>query len=670
MSRLSDLLAQVQRLDTQLAKDLGAEVKALTERRAFGLNFERHQPEAVELPGRPVRRGDKVRVLPPRDGSVKPDQRVWFVEGLAADRSSARVIRPGESESERADVPLEDVAVVAEFRDPIFPGLASVERIERGGDKPFHAVINAENYHALQALLYTHEASVDAIYIDPPYNTGNQGWIYNDAYVAADDIYKHSKWLAFMERRLILARRLLKPTGVIIVAIGDDEHHRLRMLMDQVFGVENFISNVVWQGGRKNDSRYVSNGADYMLVFARDESALAAEQIRWRERRKAHAEMLQAGAQCWEESGRSPEVATGLMKAWIRGLPEGHEAKNNNRFYEFDAETGRVFRKKDISWPGGGGPRYDVVHPRTAKPVKVPGRGWIYADPARMDAEIAAGNVLFGPDETYFINRKLYLDDADSMAAESVFFQKRTSAGNRLQQVLGDKRFPYPKDHEVLMRWLRLVAPQDAVILDFFGGSGSTTEAVMRLNEEDAGTRRSILVTNNEVAADDAKKLRKDGFRHGDAEWEARGVFEYVARPRISTVVTGTRPDRSTYSEGLDQNVEFFNLTYEMPRAIRHGRSFTAIAPLLWLKAGARGRRIDVPTKSFDVAEAYGVLFSLDAAGDFIDALTEQADARMAFIVSDDERAFQMICSDLPEHVEPVRLYESYLTNFTIGGAE
>jgi adenine-specific DNA-methyltransferase len=670
LSRLSDLLAQVQRLDPQLATDLGSEVKALSQRRQFGLNFERHQPEAVELPGRPVRRGDKVRVLPPRDGSAKADPQLWHVARVADGAAALVSLAPvadGEA-PETASIAPGNLVVVAEFRDPIFPGLTSVERIERGGDTPFHAVINGENFHALQALTYTHEASVDAIYIDPPYNTGNQGWIYNDAYVAADDVYKHSKWLAFMERRLLLAKRLLKPTGVIIVAIGDDEHHRLRMLMDQVFGAENFISDVVWQGGRKNDSRYVSNGADYMLIYAEDQSVMSEAGIRWRELRGAHEEMLTAGAMCWQQAGNKSEEATRLMKDWIRSLPDGHEAKLNNRFYEFEPGSGRVFRKKDVSWPGGGGPRYDVLHPNTGKPVRVPSRGWIYSNPARMAEEIAQGRILFGPDESHFINRKLYLDEADSMAAESVFAQKRTSAGNRLQRVLGDKRFPFPKDHEVLMRWLRLVAPKDAVILDFFGGSGSTTEAVMRLNAEDGGTRRSILVTNNEVSADDAKRLRKDGHRHGDPEWEERGVFEYVARPRISTVVTGTRPDGSTYSDGLEQNVEFFHLTYEQPRVVRHGRSFEAIAPLLWLKAGARGRRIDKAAGDYDVAEAYGVLFNLDATAPFVAALLDQPTAQMAFIVSDDERAFQMVCDALPAHVAPVRLYESYLRNFEIGG--
>lgn len=666
MSRLSDLLAQVQRLDAQLAADLRVEVKALSERRQFGLNFERHQPEVVELPGRPVRRGDKVRVLPAADGSTKQDKRISVVEAFSDDRQEARLVHP--ADGEHAKVPITDLVVVAEFRDRIFPGLVSVERIERGGDKPFHAVVNAENFHALQALTYTHEAAVDAIYIDPPYNTGNQGWIYNDAYVAADDVYKHSKWLAFMERRLLLARRLLKPTGVIIVAIGDDEHHRLRMLMDQVFGAENFISDVVWQGGRKNDSRYVSNGADYMLIYANDESELAALGTRWREDRPGVDEVLSAGASAWAKAKGDPAAATAAIRKWFSSLPKDHPAKRdgNYNYNRVDAQ-GRVFYANDMRSPS---PRpnlqYDLIHPVTGGVTMRDKNGWAFSRET-MSALIAEDRIWFDDDNTRLPRLKKYLDEQGLQVAMSVFERDRRGASRHLGRVFGDKRFPNPKDHEVLMRWLRLVAPKDAVILDFFGGSGSTTEAVMRLNEEDGGSRRSILVTNNEVSADDAKRLKKAGHRRGDPEWEARGVFEYVARPRIGTVVTGTRPDGSAYSEGLEQNVEFFRLTYEQPRVVRHGKSFAAIAPLLWLKAGARGRRIDVPNDSYDVAEAYGVLFNLDHTGAFVAELTADSGVRMAFIVSDDERAFQLVCDALPEHVEPVRLYESYLANFAIG---
>lgn len=241
MSTLSNLLRQVEQKDAQLAADLAREVKALSERREFGLNFERHTPETVELPGRPVRKGDKVRFLAERGKSPKSvDQRLWRVQSITRTPEGriAALTRQdtSDSEVETAQRSVDDLIVVAEFRDPIYPGLKSTGKVERGGDKPFHTVINAENFHALQALLYTHEGKVDAIYIDPPYNTGARDWKYNNDYVDTDDIYRHSKWLAFMERRLKMAKRLLNPDdSVLIVTIDEHEVHRLRLLLEQTF---------------------------------------------------------------------------------------------------------------------------------------------------------------------------------------------------------------------------------------------------------------------------------------------------------------------------------------------------------------------------------------------------------------------------------------------------
>lgn len=233
MSRLNDLLRQLRMENPGLADDLKREFDALADRRSFGLNFERHVPEAVELPGRKVRKGDKVRVLPPRGEARSAEHdRLWRVIGVATEDGLRRAALVSLDDLEdEASVAVEDVVVVAEFRDPIYPGLVSTGKVERGGDKPFHTVINAENFHALQTLLFTHRGEVDCIYIDPPYNVGTKDWKYNNHYVASDDTYRHSKWLAMMERRLALASELLAPTGVLIVTIDENELHRLGLLV-------------------------------------------------------------------------------------------------------------------------------------------------------------------------------------------------------------------------------------------------------------------------------------------------------------------------------------------------------------------------------------------------------------------------------------------------------
>ncbi len=236
MSRLTDLLAKAKAKDSQLGADLEREFKLLSSRLPFGLNFERHSPEAVELPLRPVRKGDKVRVLPDRGSVKKGDQRLWQVKAIHKATKVADLEMLDASEPETQSVPLIDLIVVAEFRDTIYPGLVSTGKVRRGGDKPFHTVINGENYHVLKALTYTHRGKVDAIYIDPPYNSGAKDWKYNNDYVEGDDLYRHSKWLAMMERRLLLAKELLNPVNsVLIVTIDEKEYLRLGLLLEQVF---------------------------------------------------------------------------------------------------------------------------------------------------------------------------------------------------------------------------------------------------------------------------------------------------------------------------------------------------------------------------------------------------------------------------------------------------
>jgi len=237
LSRLTELIAKAKAGDPQLGADLEREIKALSSRLSFGLNFERHRPEAVELPNRTIRRGDKVRILPPRGSTDKADPRLWKVKQLTKTGKTRKAeLYALDNADDQTTKPLDDLIVFAEFGDTIYPGLVSTGKIERGGDRPWHTVINGENYHALKALTWTHRGKIDAIYIDPPYNTGAKDWKYNNDYVEADDLYRHSKWLAMMERRLLIAKELLNPAdSVLIVTIDEKEYLRLGLLLEQVF---------------------------------------------------------------------------------------------------------------------------------------------------------------------------------------------------------------------------------------------------------------------------------------------------------------------------------------------------------------------------------------------------------------------------------------------------
>ncbi|WP_156297969.1 site-specific DNA-methyltransferase [Mycobacterium paragordonae] len=661
---LDQLIGRIE--DEALRDRLAREVDLLRGSRRFGMVFDRHLPESVRLTEHPIRKGIRVAL---RDES---SAETWTVERFT-DRTREVAVLSGDG----GEHPASDLIVIREFGEPIYPGLRSVERIANGPEAaPWHVVINGENFHALQALRSTHREKVDLIYIDPPYNTGNDGWIYNDRYVDQNDRAKSSKWLSFLERRLLIARDLLKRTGVIVVAIGDEEHHRLRMLLDQIFGDANFISDVVWQGGRKNDSRYVSNGADYMLIYARDESALAVREIRWREEKPGVHEVLEQGRRVWDEHSPNEEAATAAMRAWFKSQSKDSPVQALSRNIYFlpdgtlcgDADTRSPSPRPNL--------RYELLHPITRKPCRMHPNGWAYSE-EKMHQMIAEGRIIFRGSHNDYVRFKRPLETSSGSVAPSVFDRQRTHSGRHLEGVFGDKRFPFPKDHEVLMRWFRLAAPKDAIILDFFGGSGTTAEAVMQLNAEDGGTRQSILVTNNEIGATDAKKLRKSGLHPGDPEWESRGVFEYVCRPRISTVVTGTRPDGSTYSEGLEANVEMFDLTYLDPGMVRRGHEFESVAPLFWLEAGARGERIaEVPEQGWALTDSYGVLFDFDMLNAFATRVTEAATGDrtplVLFIITDSPAEYQQGVRRLPAGIETVQLYEDYLSNYTIntvGGA-
>ncbi|MGH9166207.1 MAG: DNA methyltransferase [Acidimicrobiales bacterium] len=248
-----------------------------------------------------------------------------------------------------------------------------------------------------------------------------------------------------------------------------------------------------------------------------------------------------------------------------------------------------------------------------------------------------------------------------------------------LTTLLGERNlFTYPKSvYAVEDTIMAAVGSRpDAVILDFFAGSGTTTHAAARLNSDDGGRRQSIIVTNNEVADEEARRLGAAGYRPGDGKWEAKGIFENVTKPRVEAAVTGCRPDGtaipssaryadgSSIAAGLDENVEFFELIYLDPEDVEISAAFEGIAPLLWLRAGGRGEMIEHDAPYCAVMDTYGVLFNPDRWRRFVSDLHD--DVKTVFIVTDSPSTFAAIASELPAGVEAVRLYENYLSTFTL----
>lgn len=706
MSRLTELLQQARKADPQLGKDLEAEISTLMKRRSFGLVFERHQPEAVELAGRPVRRGDKVRILPPRGEIKKGDQQLWLVERIErVDGQRVAHLEELEVEEPRTQTVLaEDLVVVAEFRDRIFPGLVETGRVERGGpDKPFHAVINAENYHALEMLTYTHRHSVDVIYIDPPYNTGAKDWKYNNDYVASDDDYRHSKWLAFMERRLAVARDLLRPEdSVLIVTIDEKEYLRLGLLLEQVFP-EGAITMVT--------SSINNAGASRAGTFGR-----SAEYIFFVRFGRSSAQALPLGDE-WNPVGRkskhdllwNPLIRTGtnvlrsdspkqFYPIFVREGEGGPEvAAVGEAFYGLDRDDVEVPEGCYAVWPvrsSGDEGNWQISSDNLRK-LLVEGYvrlgRWRRADTTvyylkrgeRLKLERGLFQVTGTRSDGSVITEAG--DYSATFIPTDVWRIKAHDAGHHgssvIRALLGGRKFPFPKSLYAVEDALRffVASKPEAVVLDFFSGSGTTAHAVMRLNRQDGGRRQSISVTNNEVSAEEQRGLRLNGFRPGDPEWESQGICDFITKPRVTAAITGRSPDGSPVtadykfvdefpmSEGFDENAAFFSLTYESPLSVRHHRAFAKVAPMLWLRAGSRGRVItELGERGWDVAEAYGVVEKMDRMPEFVARLGDVESVETVFVVTDSDAAFQGACREIPAHVNAVRLYESYLHNFQI----
>lgn len=707
MSRLTDLLRQVRGTDAQLGADLEKEFSALTKRRSFGLVFERHQPEAVELPGQPIRRGAKVRVLQPRGETTKGDSRMWRVDSIESDltgKQIAQLIELVKEAPERMTAPTEDLVVVAEFDDKIYPGLVETGRVERGGDKPFHTVINAENFHALEMLTYTHRGKVDAIYIDPPYNTGARDWKYNNDYVEGDDDYRHSKWLAFMERRLLVARELLNPdTSVLIVAIDENEYPRLLLLIEQTFPGAR-ITTVSVSINPKSTPENGFGRVDEYLVFAGFGASTPSQ---------VFDPML------------GPEPAADSVKVRWRGLARtganGIRSKSPGAYYPIfiNAENGHIHSAGEV--PANDDDGLNVVPPAgtiavwpTPRPNGTLGRWSVVRetfDALLRQGAIKTGRVNFDKHEFpiwYLTDPMLekvnsgeisvtgrdaqgamiveWADAANKKSVPRTMWHRASHSASEhgtglLAKVLPSVSFDFAKSLYAVEDSLRLFLADkpNATVLDFFSGSGTTAHAVMRLNRQDGGLRQCISVTNNEVSADEQGKLRKQGLRPGDGDWERWGICDYITKPRIRAAITGKTPDgepiKGDYkftdefpmADGFEENAAFFTLAYETPLSVRHNRSFERIAPMLWLRAGATGRVIDdLGDRGWDISAVYAVLENIDDAESFFGAMRGAEAVHTVFVVTDDDAAFQMVCRELRTDLNVVRLYESYLQNFEI----
>lgn len=703
-------------------RQLAADIRAFAAQRQFGLVFEHNRPERLRLYGKPIMKGDVVQVLPERGKKEDSNsQLLWLVNtvrGGVADLKPYQSPSYDENECEPRSVAVDDVVPVAEYDQPIYAGLKETGRVERGGDKPYQVVINGENYHALESLAFAYAGKVDCIYIDPPYNTGARDWKYNNDYVDGSDAYRHSKWLAFMERRLKLAKQLLNPNdSVLIVTIDEKEYLRLGLLLEQVFPEAHIqmVSIVINPNGVARDKEmyrleeyafyvYVGDAGPSML-----EDPLFTSDINQRKEIADDAISRSKRGVRWERLMRGGSNSDRLHSPGcfypVYIDPKKKRIVEVGDSLPIDQHPSSEFDKEGLftAWPiarGTGAEKVWQMNPGNLRKLVVQGLAKVGAYDRKRNRysilylgkkqreRIERGEILIvGRDDNNIVELEESEEQQILKAPKTIWNRQAHNAGeygSRLVRAMLPQRvFPYPKSLYAVEDALKTVTKnkRDALIVDFFSGSGTTAHAVMRLNHQDGGHRCSISITNNEVSEDETKKLIKRGLRQGDPDWEALGICRYITKPRVTAAITGKTPegdsikgdykftDEFPMADGFEENAVFFDLTYEDPDAVELGVAFEEIAPLLWLRAGSRGSIIKHEQPGFAMADAYAVLFDFASVGAFIDAVKQNASIGCAYVITDDTARYASVKAQLPG-LDVVRLYENYLQSFKIAAED
>lgn len=747
MAKVDELLTQV--TDTGVRSQLVEAVKDLKRRRRFGLVYEEHIPETALC-------ASDVGLAVGAEAMLRkePDDATHYrVESVAEGKAT---IADGHTSHE---VIIDDLLVVKRFGDPVYPVLRpTTESVERDPSKPYHTVLNGENFHALQLLLFGCENKIDCIYIDPPYNTRGRDWKYNNDYVDPVDSWHHSKWLSMMEKRLKLARRLLKPDGVLVVMIDEHELHHLGLLLEQLFpDYLRYVVSIVINGRGSTGNRnfasieeralFVVPSLGYDLISAREgfipdfhpsaseetlplapllakvanaepdliERLLAAGVIddddadEWRDvatLKFGHNGDTEQGDDDLEAADEAEVLDEDDPAAYWRGAVRtgqgtSFRTQRPNQFYPLyidsdrpdEITVGEPLLERDEngtlvppSWEQVG----DLV---PIWPVDEDGeeRVWCF-EPRRMAAEIGNGNIKVGrfnpKRNTYAVNVRRVRRTRQRFRERTIWWEKSYDAGsngtNVLKRLLGASgMFDFPKSVYAVRDVLACVLADrpDALVLDYFAGSGTTLHATSLLNTVDGGRRRCILVTNNEVSYEFASKLHEEGRFRGDPDYEAMGICRRVTVPRVVAALTGLRADgtpipgkhkwagQRPFADGFPENAAFYDLAYENPDLIEIGERFADILPTLWLTAGAVGdpSSLKADERWFLAADRpFAVLLDEDFFFEFATAVEQRADLTHIWLVTDSEAAFGRMRSELSADIEVGMLYRDYLRSFRI----
>lgn len=689
MAILDELVTQIENPD--LRARIAAEVEKLAKQKKFGLVFEEHLPECTPLWDIPVKAGRKAAL---KTGHVNDFYTVLKIEdGVATCLNKDK--------SATAEFPVEELVCVAEFGEPIYPYLKPIDTVCNAPDSDlWHTLIEADNYHALQLLEYLYAGKVDCIYIDPPYNTGARDWKYNNDYVDNNDQYRHSKWLSMMQKRLKIAKKLLNPNdSVLIVTIDEKEYLHLGCLLEEMFPEANMqmISSVINPYGTQRLNEFSRNDEYiFFLMFGRSQPAGivnedAPEQSYWKTFRRGDL----ASRRGQPKGGKAqfyPIYVDDLTRKIVSiGDPIAHEVDRHTVQGMPGCTT--VFPLRDdgteMNW---------CVRPEAARTLLE--KGYIKAGTANYKTQqiypilylrsgtiddIDSGKLVIDgyADDNSIIAH--YVQQKEQMPQTNWHFKEHSArdyGSNLIRDIFKDKRFTFPKSLYAVKDCLFLFVKNkpNALIVDFFAGSGTTMHAVNLLNAEDGGHRRCIMVTNNEVSDAEAKEMSRRGLKPGDEEWEKLGIARYVTWPRTVCSIEGHdvngNPLKGNYigsdipmADGFKANAAFFKLGFLDKNAVALGRQFKEMLPTLWMKAGAHGAcpalGETVPEMLILPENRMAVLVYERAYIAFSEKLDEHPEIETVFLVTDSDSGYRDMISGL-DVKESYQLYRDYLDNFRI----
>lgn len=636
-------------------------------------------------------------------------------QGCAQDRACQRFLYraqnrgrrchlPQQGQKRHGKVPCGGACLRGGIRRAHLPLFKPIDTVCNAPDSDlWHTLIEADNYHALQLLEYLYAGKVDCIYIDPPYNTGARDWKYNNDYVDNNDQYRHSKWLSFMQKRLKIAKKLLNPKdSVLIVTIDEKEYLHLGCLLEEMFPEANMqmVSTVINPAGVSRGGQFArTDEYIFFLTFGTCAPSPLCLNEDWRGKIKGGYKdklrwngLQRSGTATLRSDRPNMFYPIFITNDGTKIVEVGNSIPLNVDRTTIQAPEGQIAiwpifpDGREGRWRLGRDTLIELIEKHYVHIGKIQGdRAAITYLAQGEQAKVENGDfpvVGYNPDGSIIVDESGY--EARFLPGTQWWITSHdaTQKGTKMLNDIIGRRFTFPKSvyatHDAVQFFV--VNKPNALIVDFFSGSGTTMHAVNLLNAEDGGHRRCIMVTNNEVSDAEAKEMSKRGLKPGDEEWEKLGIARYVTWPRTVCSIEGHdvngNPLKGNYigsdipmADGFKANAAFFKLGFLDKNAVALGRQFKEMLPTLWMKAGAHGAcpalGETVPEMLILPENRMAVLVDERAYMAFVEKLDEHPEIETVFLVTDSDSGYRDMISGLNVK-ESYQLYRDYLDNFRI----